>query len=70
MAKIKRITANIPELLLKEATAATGASLTETLIQGLKLIKRTAAFKKAQALKGKLNLDDIDLDVSRERADR
>ncbi len=64
--KIKRITANIPEVLLKEATAVTGTSLTETIIQGLKLVKRAAAYQKAKALKGKLHLE-IDMDVSRER---
>lgn len=69
MEKIKRITANIPEVLLKEATAITGATLTETLIQGLKLVKRAAAYEKAKALKGKLNLE-IDVDVSRERTHR
>lgn len=69
MAKTRRITANIPEALLKEATAATGASLTETLIQGLMLVKRSAAYKKAQALKGKLDLE-IDVESSRERSDR
>jgi len=67
--KIKRITANIPESLLKDATAVTGESLTETIIQGLKLIKRTAAYSKAQALKGKLNLE-LDIEVSRERTRR
>ena len=67
--KIKRITANIPEDLLKDATNVTGASLTETLIQGLKLIKSGAAIEKAQALKGKLDIK-IDLDVSRERPNR
>lgn len=69
MEKIKRITANIPEVLLKEATAVTGASLTETIIQGLKLVKRAAAYEKAKALKGKLNIE-LDLDVSRERNSR
>ena len=66
MEKTRRITANIPEVLLKEATAATGLSLTETLIQGLKLVKRTSAYKKAQVLKGNLDIE-LDLDVSRER---
>lgn len=69
MEKIKRITANIPEVLLREAIEVTGATLTETIIQGLRLVKRAAAFEKAKALKGKLNLE-IDLDVSRERNGR
>ena len=69
VAKVKRITANLPDQLLKDATAVTGLSLTETLIQGLKLVKRAAAYEKAKALKGRLDLD-IDLDGSRERTDR
>jgi hypothetical protein len=69
MNKAKRITANLPEALLKEATKVTNKGITETLIQGLQLIKRSAAFKKAQALKGKLDIQ-IDLGVSRERINR
>lgn len=66
MNKAKRITANIPKELLEDATRVTHKGITETLIMGLKLIKRTRAYEKAQRLKGKLNLE-IDLGVSRER---
>ena len=69
MNKAKRITANLPADLLKEATKVTKQGITETLIQGLRLIKRSAAYQKAEALKGKLNID-IDLSVSRERSHR
>lgn len=69
MNKAKRITANIPEDLLLEATQATNRGITETIIQGLHLVKRSAAHKKAQALKGKLNIE-LDMDVSRERTGR
>jgi hypothetical protein len=69
MLKIKRITANLPEDLIREATQVTQKGITETLIEGLKLVKRSAAFEKAQALKGKLNLQ-VDLDISRERTHR
>jgi hypothetical protein len=69
MLKVKRITANLPEDLIKEATQVTQKGITETLIEGLKLVKRSAAFEKAQALKGKLNLQ-VDLDISRERTHR
>ena len=64
--KIKRITANIPDDLIREATQVTQKGITETLIDGLKLIKRSRAFEKARALKGKLDLK-IDLELSRER---
>jgi hypothetical protein len=67
--RVKRITANLPEDLLKEATRVTQQGITETLIEGLKLVRRSAAFEKAQALKGKINLQ-VDLDISRERTHR
>ena len=66
MHKVKRITANLPAELLEEATAISQLSITETLIQGLRLVKRSCAYEKAQKLKGKISLD-IDLDLSRER---
>ncbi len=69
MAKIKRITANLPEDLIKDAVAITEGTLTETLIEGLELIRRRKAYPKAMELKGNLKLD-IDLDVSRERTRR
>lgn len=67
--KTRRITANIPEDLLREASEVTKLGITETLVQGLQLVKRSRAYTLAQELKGKLNLD-IDLDVSRERSGR
>ncbi|MEW6055792.1 MAG: hypothetical protein AB1540_04185 [Bdellovibrionota bacterium] len=67
--KNKRITANLPADLLKEAIEVTQNGITETLIQGLRLIKRSSAYEKAQALKGKLHLE-IDIEESRERSRR
>lgn len=69
MIRIKRTTANLPADLLDRATAATGKSITETLIEGLKLVERASAFEKFEALRGKIKLD-IDLDTSRERRRR
>ena len=69
MNKAKRITANLPEGLLREATSLTNAGITETIILGLQLIKRSSAFQKAQKLKGNLNLK-VDLGISRERSNR
>jgi hypothetical protein len=69
MTNIKRITANLPAALLEEATAVTGAGITETLVAGLELVKRSRAAAKARALKGKLDLH-VDLEVSRERRRR
>ena len=66
---IRRITANLPEDLLEEAMEATGAGITETLTEGLELVRRTRAYRKAMRLKGSLTLD-VDLKESRERRTR
>lgn len=69
MATVRRITANLPEPLLEDAMAATGKGITETLVEGLQLVRQRRAFQKAMELKGKLKLD-IDLEESRERRRR
>jgi hypothetical protein len=67
MARMKRVTANLPEDLLKEAMAVTDEGITETLVQGLEMVRRSLAFRKAMDLRGKLDLSSIDLEMSRER---
>jgi hypothetical protein len=69
MSKVKRITANLPYKLLKDAKSVTHKGITETLILGLMMVKRSLAYQKAQNLKGKLKLK-VDLDISRERNSR
>ena len=66
---LRRISANLPAALLTEARRATGKGITETLVSGLELVRRSAAAGKAARLKGHLRLK-IDLRVSRERAGR
>lgn len=66
MRKTRRTTANLPVDLLKRATAATGKGITETLIEGLRLVDRASAYEKFMKLRGKIKLD-IDLDSCRER---
>jgi len=66
MNRIKRTTANLPAELLRDATRTTGKGITETLIEGLELVKRSSAYYKAKALHGRFRLK-IDLDTSRER---
>lgn len=68
-ATVRRVTANLPRELLSEAQAATKAGITETLIEGLRLLRRRRAFDKAMALKGKIRLD-INIDQARERTHR
>lgn len=64
--KVKRITLNLPQKLLKEAQDYTGLNMTKTIIQGLEVLKRGRAYNLAMKYKGKIKLD-IDLDSSRER---
>jgi hypothetical protein len=66
---IKRVTVNLPAQLLQDAEAVTGRGITETLVEGLRLIARRRAHAKALALRGRLDLD-IDVGASRERARR
>ena len=67
--KARRITANLPERLLEEAMKATGKGITETLVEGLHLVRQARADDKAMALRGKLDLT-VDVDTSRERRRR
>ncbi len=67
--KTRRITANLPAELLEEACQVSGAGVTETITQGLCLVKRGAALAKASRLRGRLKLD-LDLQISRERPGR
>lgn len=69
MNRTRRVTANLPEGLLRDAMETTGESITETLTYGLRLVRRTRAHRKAMALKGKLRLR-VDLETSRERRRR
>jgi hypothetical protein len=65
----RRITANLPDALLRDAMEVTGEGITETLVRGLELVRRKRAYEKAMALKGKIRLR-VDLDESRERRRR
>jgi len=69
MTKVKRITANLPGGLLSDAMEVTGEGITDTLITGLRLVRRTRAYNKAMALRGRIRLA-VDLGESRERRRR
>jgi len=66
---VARVTANLPAALLASARRVTGRGVTDTLVEGLERVRRSAALDKARALKGTLHLS-LDLDTSRERARR
>lgn len=65
--KTRRVTANLPIELLEAACGVTGEGITETLVRGLTMVRRSAAAARARSLRGKLHLD-LDLEGSRERA--
>lgn len=65
----RRVTANLPVDLLEGACRVTGKGITDTLVTGLALVKRTAAAQKAARLRGRVRLE-VDLGISRERARR
>jgi hypothetical protein len=67
--KLRKITTNLPEDVFDEAMAVTGKGITETLVEGLRLVRAGRAYDNAKALRGKLRLD-VGLDVSRERRRR
>ncbi len=67
--RVRRITANLPKGLLEEAMKVTRKGITETLIEGLRQVRRERAYEKAMALRGKLHLT-VDLEESRERRHR
>jgi hypothetical protein len=69
MARLKRVTANLPEEVLRDAMAVTGEGITETIVAGLRMVRRARAYERAMALKGKIRLD-VDLAASRERRRR
>jgi hypothetical protein len=69
MAGVRRITANLPADLLQRAMAVTGKGITETLVEGLRLVRQAHALERAIKLRGKVRLE-IDLGESRERPGR
>ena len=66
MNQTRRVTANLPEKLLREAMEVSTEGITQTLIEGLKLVRSTKAYDLGMKLKGKIKLS-LDLDQSRER---
>ena len=65
----RRVTANLPVALLREAQEASGRGITDTLRLGLELVRRQQAAARLLKLRGKVHLS-IDVRASRERARR
>ena len=69
MSRARRITANLPEDLLTDAMGVTRKGITETIVEGLRLVRRSKAYETAKALRGRVRLR-VDLEESRERRRR
>ena len=52
--KIKKLTVEVPEDLLKRATAASGQGITPTIRRGLELMAASGAYAQLRRLKGKV----------------
>lgn len=61
--KVKKITLEVPEVLLRQATKASGQGITATIRRGLELVAANAAYAQLRVLKGKvrfgLSLSDL-----------
>jgi hypothetical protein len=64
----KKVTAMLPEDLLKRALKASGEGITPTLRKGLELVAAKDTYRRLLNLKGKIDLD-LDLDESRKDRD-
>lgn len=54
MGEMREITVEIPADLLAAAQAESGASVTETVRQGLAMLKQRQAFRQVRTLRGKV----------------
>jgi hypothetical protein len=66
MGKVKKISTNIPEQLLKKACSITNLNQTEALIAGLKELIAQHEREAIVSMKGKVQID-LDLDEIRQR---
>lgn len=66
MSKLKKISTNIPEALLKRACSISELNQTEALIAGLKELVAQHERRQVLDLKGKIKID-LDLDSLRQR---
>lgn len=52
--KLKKLTVEVPDALLKRATAATGKGITPTVRKGLELVAASKAYAQLRNLRGKV----------------
>jgi len=52
--KLKKLTVEVPEDILKRAVSATGMGITPTIRRGLELVAASRAYAQLRSLKGKV----------------
>lgn len=63
--KLRKLTLEVPEDLLKKATEASGQGITPTVRRGLELVAAGGAYAALRRLKGKVKLS-VNLEALRE----
>jgi hypothetical protein len=63
---VRRVTVNLPSEMLGRAQAYTGKGITETVVEGLQLLRQQGAVKGLLSMAGKLDLG-LDMDELRGR---
>ena len=64
MARIRRVTVNLPADALDAAQRSTGKGITETLVEGLRALDRRARLSALRQLRGKIRFE-LDLTQTR-----
>lgn len=54
MAKLRKVTVEVPAELLEKALAASGAGITQTVRTGLELVAASGAYARLRQLRGKV----------------
>ncbi len=67
MSAERKITVRVPDDLLAKAQRETGAGITETVRQGLRLVAATNSYRELRKLRGRVK---VALDLSELRDDR
>lgn len=68
MNDMRKITVEVPAELLEKAQEQTGHGVSETVREGLELLRRRSAFQRLRELRGKVKFD-IDLMALRKEED-
>ena len=55
--RLKKVTLEVPDDILRRATAATGQGITPTIRKGLELVAASGAYAQLRSLRGKIKFN-------------